>query len=991
MCVCFAIRIFQFLKQNLIFFTTHILLSKLVVSFSIMSQNNISLYYQNCRGTRTKLQSLYMNILSSSYDIIILTETWLTPLILDNEFIDNRYLVFRCDRDRALTEKQDGGGVLIAVKRELRPACIPLPSPAPAVIEHVIVAIPASQHNKQYLFSAAYIPPKTSDNIYALHFNILRDVVIRNQVKNFYVVGDYNLPQVEWVNSDTNGCGMIGMGADTCLSDFLSLTNSLQYNHLKNKSDRILDLIMSNQECNILPCDWLLPPDDYHPPFMANLLVNSHFSPMIRRPIAKFKYNSADYELINHELEKIYWDDTLNNLTVEEAVQKFYEIIYEIIRTHIPTAKSKSHHYPYWFSPALIRIFKDKERAWKKWKTYNNNCDYETFSIFRKRFKAECSRCYFNHIKLVEDSIPLNVKYFWTFVANRSTTTAIPATMYYKNAPSNDPSQISNLFSSFFQSVYEPSTLNAESWQPHSTLNSNSVLITDIYIDIDSITCELKKLDTSKGPGPDGLPVIFLKSTANTLAKPLHILYNKCLKEGIFPSLWKHAHITPVYKSGDKHNVENYRPISILSTLSKLFERLVHNIIYPILHNVIIPQQHGFVKRRSTTTNLMIFTNFLFKNMDCRLQVDAVYTDFQKCFDKVDHALLLQKIAFNGIRGNLLRWFVSYVTRRSQTVVINGFKSDTVNVSSGVPQGSILGPLLFNIFVNDIKSCFVHSNFLMYADDLKIFRTCKDPIDAELLQQDLNRFSNYCINNKLQLSLSKCVTITFTKNKKIIRKNYNLLGIDLKHVQIVKDLGVVLDSKLHLDQHINTIKDKALRMYGFVNRCSCDFKRPSTLLFLYKSLIRSQLEYAVPISNPIYDKYVQALERIQRKFLRNVNFKYRRVRKPYTHLLADFKLLSLENRRILLSTMTLHKICNNKFDCIDLSRDLCYVVPRTVRRRAVRAPQLFHLPRCRSHAGTRAPLRRLTDMFNKICSNLDIFADSECNFKRNVIDILSNN
>jgi hypothetical protein len=192
----------------------------------------------------------------------------------------------------------------------------------------------------------------------------------------------------------------------------------------------------------------------------------------------------------------------------------------------------------------------------------------------------------------------------------------------------------------------------------------------------------------------------------------------------------------------------------------------VHNIIYPLLHNIIIPQQHGFVKRRSTTTNLLLYTSYIFEGIDNNKQIDSVYTDFRKAFDRVDHQILLEKIAFNGIRGNLWRWLKSYITNRTQKVVINGHESDYVPISSGVPQGSILGPLLFILFINDIQNCFQFCDFLLYADDLKIFHVINSSDDQIKFQADLDRFSDYCDVNKLSLSINKCKSITFTKKGK---------------------------------------------------------------------------------------------------------------------------------------------------------------------------------------------------------------------------------
>lgn len=958
------------------------------------NRNIITLYYQNCRGLRSKTQALYMNVLSHSYDVIVLTETWLTPNITDNELLDDRYLIFRSDRDRVLTNKCDGGGTLIAVRRELRPVSVILPTACSAGLEHVIVALPAHKHNnKQHLISAVYIPPRTPEDLYTIHFNNLREIVLRTKIESFCALGDYNLPFIEWTTSETYKGSMVGIGGGNLgaqLQEFMAITNSLQYNHIRNKNEQILDLCITNQDlCSVLPCsDPLLPLDKHHPSLTVSIAVNNYFSPMKRRPLTKFKYRSANYDIINEDLDKIEWS-ILHDLGAEEAVQKFYEIIYKIIRNRIPTTHHKSSQYPDWFSPALIHIFKNKEKAWVKWKTYNNICDYELFSNYRARFKTECSSCYFRYIRLVEDSISVNSKYFWSYISKRKSTSSIPSSMFYRDKKANDPEQICSLFSAFFHSVFEPSTARPATWQPDTPTADNSVAIADIHIDLSSIKTALKTLDPTKGPGPDGLPVCFLRSTADALAYPLYILYNKCLAEGVFPSIWKHANITPVHKNGDKHDIENYRPISILSALSKMFESLVHNIIYPSIHGIIIPEQHGFVRRRSTTTNLMIFANYLFENMDRRLQIDAVYTDFKKCFDKVDHELLLQKISYNGIRGNLLRWFSSYISGRLQTVVVNGYKSETVNISSGVPQGSILGPLLFILYVNDIDRCFQNSHFLMYADDIKIYNVIKNDTDADLLQQDLNRFTKYCLDNKLHLSIPKCQSITFTKNRHTINFKYHLLDKDLKSVKIIKDLGVLFDSELHLDLHISTIKDKAFRMYGFIMRTACDFKRPSTFLHLFKSIVRPQLEYAIPVWNPIYQKYIDVLEKVQRKFLRCIDYRNCHARQSYAQLLGKYNLLSLEHRRTLISAMMLYNICNNRYDCLELCNNLCYVVPRTAHRREVRAGRVFHTPPSRTRAGERAPLRRLVDTFNKTFPDLDIFRYNPQTFKKLLIEHLN--
>ena len=211
----------------------------------------------------------------------------------------------------------------------------------------------------------------------------------------------------------------------------------------------------------------------------------------------------------------------------------------------------------------------------------------------------------------------------------------------------------------------------------------------------------------------------------------------------------------------------------------------------------------------------MIYVSYIFENVDANKQTDSIYTDFRKAFDRVDHRILLDKLAYNGIRGDFWRWFKSYVTNRTQKVVMNGYESDYVSISSGVPQGSILGPLLFILFINDIHHCFQFCNFLLYADDLKIYYTVENTNDHLNFQSDLDRFSNYCNENTLKLSLNKCKIIKFTRKR--IKHNYQyfLSGLQLESVESIKDLGVVLDSKLVLDTHIFNIINNAFRVYGF--------------------------------------------------------------------------------------------------------------------------------------------------------------------------------
>lgn len=956
--------------------------------------SKISIYYQNCRGLRTKLNTLYNNILADSHDIIILSETWLVPDIDDAEFIDSRYIVYRCDRNRVLSGKSDGGGVLIAVRRGLNATRCELMTTLcqddcyhtmPHNIDYVLLKFYSKTVNMYHTVCGIYIPPNQTLSTYQSLFYLLEKEMSSITISNIYIFGDFNLPHIEWVAYNSPALMPCihnnNSPLEILLLNFLSTLNCKQYNNTKNQLNRTLDLLISNDVCACEPAPTpIIPVDVFHPPFMTIISFELNQAPMARCSAPRYRFIEANYTAINNEINEIDWLSVLDNSSLDSATQCFYETIYKIIKSHVPMRPVKCNEYPIWFSRPLIHIFKNKEKAWCKWKKYKNCMDYEQFSLYRRRFKLLSADCFNRYLHAVESNIQKDVKQFWSFIKSHKRNTGIPNTMSYNNEECSGPVDVCKLFSKFFSSVYEPTSNNSSD---SITPSDSQVLITDLTFSRDTIVKSLKSLDVTKSCGPDGIPPFFLKYSAESIGVPLLNLFNRSLKEGIVPQAWKVAHITPVFKSGTKNDVTNYRPISLLPTLSKVLERLVHNAIYPILHNIIIPEQHGFVLGRSTVSNLVLYSNILFENMDNQLQVDSIYTDFCKAFDKVDHTMLLQKIEFNGIRGSLLRWFASYVRNRSQRVVVQGFSSDVVSVTSGVPQGSILGPLLFVLFVNDINTCFKNCNFLLYADDLKVFRKISSTDDCVKLQEDLDRFSAYCVANKLQLSLPKCKSISFTKKINVVHFTYSLCQTPLERVSLIKDLGVLFDSKLHFDAHVDHITTKGYQLYGFIKRTCNLFKKPSTFLLLYKSLIRSQLEYATCVWNPLYDKYSDQLESVQRKCLRYVNYIIFRKRSSYHTLLEKFSLSTLKLRRLYLDQSFLYKICRNQIDCTNLINQIYIRIPsRSQRIRNTYAHSLFALKPCRTNAGKRAPLRRIMKSYNDNFSDIDLFVLSLAKFKR---------
>jgi hypothetical protein len=345
------------------------------------------------------------------------------------------------------------------------------------------------------------------------------------------------------------------------------------------------------------------------------------------------------------------------------------------------------------------------------------------------------------------------------------------------------------------------------------------------------------------------------------------MLFRRSLDEGIFPAIWKTCSITPVFKSGDPSLVSNYRPISILPHIAKLFESIVYSCIKRSLNHIIVDDQHGFRPGKSTVTNCLVFTSYILESFESGCQVDSVFIDFEKAFDTVDHCRLIAELARLGIGDPLLSWLQSYLTSRKQYVKVHGASSNLSTISSGVPQGGHLSPLLFIIFTNSINNYLSTSKVLLFADDIKIFLKISSLSDCSQLQSDLDSFCKWTQRVGLTLNLNKCHFMSFSRKRIPLIHQYSLNGSPLKRVFDVKDLGFYFTPTLSFDDHINTTIGRSLKVLGFIKRNTRHFTSFPCLRSLYFSLVRSILEYGIVVWQPYLAKDQLRIERVQNRFL----------------------------------------------------------------------------------------------------------------------------
>ncbi|BES96254.1 WD repeat domain 59 [Nesidiocoris tenuis] len=450
-----------------------------------------------------------------------------------------------------------------------------------------------------------------------------------------------------------------------------------------------------------------------------------------------------------------------------------------------------------------------------------------------------------NYLVSVQQSVHNNVKHFWNYINYKDGSNTLPDLMLLGDVEASSPPDIANLFAQHFASVFSP-----PSPVPPSYPQLDFCCLGMITVSESDVERELLSLDPDKGAGPDGLPPVLLRSCADILVAPLSALFNLSLSSGSFPHLWKASYVTPIHKAGDRAMIDHYRPICTLSTIPKMLERLVLLPLQRALSPFLAAGQHGFLGGRSTVTNLLEFQEYALCGVAGGCQVDLVSTDFAKAFDRLSHHHILAKLDSVGVHGALLAWFSGYLSDRSLVVRIKGALSAPFLASSGVPQGSHIGPLLFLLVIDSVVEMFEGLPVLLFADDLKVFSRVGSARDCRRIQAALDRLSDWCGQNSLYLNPSKCSIVSFYRSDSFTCFDYHISGIALNRLTSVVDLGILFDSRLTMTDHINRISARAMKTLGFLKRNTRDFQDIPALVTLYRSLVVPTLEYGSVVWSP---------------------------------------------------------------------------------------------------------------------------------------------
>ena len=523
---------------------------------------------------------------------------------------------------------------------------------------------------------------------------------------------------------------------------------------------------------------------------------------------------------------------------------------------------------------------------------------------------------------LAVSAIKKNSKYFYSYARKFSKVSVgigplIDVASEIISCPLKMAEMLVSQYSQVFSTPKEPLK------EARDIFNDQTGSLYDIEFGEDDLIKAIGEMSPSAAAGPDRFPAMLLKQCKKVLAKPLYIIWRKSLDTGNIPQVLKNANIIPVHKGGCRGTPKNYRPIALTSHLIKIFEKVIRKKIvdYMEMHELFNPSQHGFRFGRSCLSQLLSHYDQILELLESGGNVDVIYIDFAKAFDKVDFDITLHKLNALGISGKIGHWVHSFLTHRTQTVLVNGARSSKSDVKSGVPQGSVLGPLLFLILIGDIDKNIATAFLSSFADDTRIGSRVSSLEDSKALQDDLNSVYTWTDDNNMELHGNKfeCVRYGFDEDIKLSTNYTSNTGAIISEEDQVRDLGVTMHRSGSFSQQISNIVASGKKQCGWLLR-TFNTREISPMLSLWKSLIQSKMEYCSQLWCPLKVGEIQALEMVQRSFLRKLNGM---TRLSYWEQLKHLRIYSLERRRERYRIIYVWKVLEGKAPNIGSQRISC--------------------------------------------------------------------
>jgi hypothetical protein len=730
--------------------------------------------------------------------------------------------------------------------------------------------------DKDLIITSVYRPPDANqstpfDDLIQLHTDL------QSQYPNAIrlIVGDFNCHSKHWLGS--NNTDIAGQEAENMalLLKMEQLINKPTRHSADLTTSNILDLLFTTHPQRVIISH--LPPlgKSDHSLISASLAERT---PTIipAQPRLVFNYKKANWTRLRKSFRLIRWRNLIHPSNTTTSALNIEKQILLSMRLFIPnrTLKSNPSTNQPWYTAHCSESHSKLLKTWKTLRKDNTKLNRDKYKQAKRGHLLTLHNEYRLYVQRLNDNLrsSQSSSQWWKQIrkANPTNSPIITSMRSTTGSTAFSSTEIANILNEQFVSNSTCPTSNA----PPPQLPSTTSIIPKLQITRQKVLAILKQLDTTKATGPDGIPNLVLRKCAHQLAHPLALLFRQSLKLCTFPDHWKTASVVPIYKNGPRDEASNYRPISLLPNISKILEVLVNSHIVEFLEksNLLSTAQFGFRAKRSTCDLLVTLTQKWSDTLNKGGKIIVVTLDFSKAFDRVWHEGLLRKLHAYGIQGDLHKWLTNYLSNRSQFVLYRGSKSSTLPISAGVPQGSVLGPTLFLIAINDLPT--VCKNPVgMFADDCTLHRPVypKETIQSAStnIQNDLNALSEWANSNRAQFNPKKCEVLLISNQR--LKQNQQTPSLFLNNIKIpnvdkIKLLGLQLDNRLHYGDHVHNLATKGSRALGAIYK-TAQLLQEDYRARIYKTLIRPLLEYASPIWCGAPQSTLTEIDKIQKRSL----------------------------------------------------------------------------------------------------------------------------
>ena len=826
-----------------------------------------------------KIDELYSTLcMENKFDLICVTETWLDNSITDECIAIPDYQIFRKDRNR------HGGGVAMYAHNSLPIRYLPQFD----LNDLELVCVEVKLQSKSIIVGCCYRPPssRAEGDVFLENFQNVLNLMFVNSPDSLFILGDFNDRCFSW--EDNHNASDLGLKFRDQIENNILFQIIRDPTYITENYTSLLDLIITDSPGYVLDSGVGNPIGDPHHCYVfCKLCITYCKDVKYHRGI--WLYNNANIDDLNNALSLCPWDvlDIFDD--IEDMADYFTSLFLETCKQFI-TFKDiiiRPQDKP-WMTQVIRKKLRERNRLHKRWKSTGRADYFANYQQKRNETNEVIKTAKSIHYDRIKERLcnpDIGAKEYWKLLKllyGSKIDSGIPSIIDGERVFSTSKDKAELFNDHFIQKTALPADL-----PPLPPLHMCESELSHIDISEEEVRKILQNLNVSKANGADNISNRLLKMTATQIAKPLSKLFKESLFQGKFPSMWKEANVTPVFKKNDKQNKSNYRPISLLPNIGKVFERVIFIHLYKYCqdNNLLTWRNSGYKPLDSSINQLIFISHKIYQALEKGEDICFVSLDVSSAFDRVWHEGLLFKLRSKGINGKLLEWFRSYLTNRRQRVVIKGQASKWAYILAGVPQGSILGPLLFLIYIDDIIND-IESNILLFADDTSLLEAISDPLlSYEKLNRDLTRL--YLWSNQWLVTFNPTKTAYIVFSKKLIRPNHPDLflgGKKIEQVNIHKQLGVTFNQNMTFENHIRSNCTKAMKRVTVLKRLNAKIPRKSKLT-VYTAFIRPVLEFGWQLYDNSTQEQLDTLERVQQEALLIVTSAYKKT--SHTKLLKE--------------------------------------------------------------------------------------------------------